>query len=171
MSFGRFKDDSSSGKGQPTGASTSDNSSGSFLSGSNDKKEAYIGKGSKIVGTLHFSGPTELDGEVEGEVVAHDRLVVGESATINAKLSGTEVIIKGVVNGDIFATKRLLLKKSARVVGSLTSPLLSIEEGVIFEGKIAMVAAEKKSIEASAAAVKQSAAVPSGSVNASGQRN
>ena len=154
MSFGRFRDDSSSNKNQSSGSASSEDSrdsSGMYgsMGAGGSRKEAYIGKGSKIVGNLQFSGPIELDGHVDGEVLAQDRLTVGESAIINAKLSGAEVVVKGTVNGDIFATKRIVLKKPARVVGSLSTPLLSIEEGVVFEGKIAMIAAEKKSQEAS----------------------
>lgn len=147
MSFGRFRDDSNSTKSSNPGASSTDHSSAYSVGTTSGRSEAYIGKGSKIVGNLQFSGPTELDGQVDGEVAAQDRLTVGESAQINAKLSGAEVIVRGIVNGDIFASKRIVLKKPARVVGSLTAPVLSIEEGVIFEGKIAMIAAEKKSQE------------------------
>ena len=139
MSFGR-KGDNTSGRNPPFDIASS---AAAQSSGGAGNKDAYIGKGSKIVGNLQFSGPIELDGQVDGEVVAQDRLTIGESAVINAKLSGTEVIVRGQVSGDIHASKRLVLKKPARVVGSLTAPLLSIEEGVLFEGKIAMIAAEK----------------------------
>ncbi len=105
---------------------------------SGEKVEAFLGKGAKVVGALTFTGPVELDGYVEGEINAQERLTIGESAVINAKVTGSEILIKGTVTGDIFASRRLALKKPARVVGNITSAALSIEEGVVFEGKSAM---------------------------------
>ncbi len=100
--------------------------------------DAFLGTGSKVVGTLTFTGPVELGGVVEGEVSAQDKLVVNESAVIKAKINGSEVLIKGSVTGDISASKRLILKKPAKVVGNISTSNLTIEEGVIFEGKCNM---------------------------------
>jgi cytoskeletal protein CcmA (bactofilin family) len=110
----------------------------------NGKVEAMLGRGTKVVGTLTFSGPAEVDGQVEGEIVASDRLTIGESAIVNGKVSGTEVIVKGTVNGDIIAQKRLSLRKPAKVLGNITSAVVSIEEGVVFEGKCTMVALQNQ---------------------------
>lgn len=102
--------------------------------------DAYIGKGAKINGNLTFTGPVEIDGQVEGEIHSKDRLIIGESAVINAKINGTDVLVKGTVNGDISATKRLSLKRPAKVTGNISSTTISIEEGVMFEGKCTMTA-------------------------------
>ena len=104
---------------------------------SGQKNIAFLGQGSKVVGTLQFSGPVEVDGHVEGELNA-DKLVIGESATVNAKITGGEIIIKGTVTGDIVASKKLTLQRPAKVHGNITSTNLSIEEGVIFEGQCSM---------------------------------
>lgn len=100
--------------------------------------DAHLGKGVKITGTVNFAGPAEVEGQIDGEVKASDRLTIGETAILKAKVSGSEIIVKGTVHGDITASKRLVLKKPAKVVGNLTATLLSIEEGVSFEGKCAM---------------------------------
>ena len=57
---------------------------------------------------------------------------------MNGRIIGGEVIIKGTVNGDISASKRLSLKRPAKILGNISSTNLSIEEGVIFEGKCIM---------------------------------
>lgn len=134
MTFGKFKDE----KDDKAGAS-------SFTPGvsGTEKQEAFLGKGSKIVGTLTFSGPVELDGHIEGEVIAQDRLVIGESGVVQAKVSGAEIVVRGSVTGDIHASRRLALKKPAKVIGNITTASLSIEEGVIFEGKSSMSGSQK----------------------------
>ena len=101
------------------------------------KMDAYLGLGSKVNGALTFTGTVQIDGEVEGEVNAKERLTIGESAKLKAKISGGEVLVMGTVIGDITA-KKLSLKKPARITGNITCEILSIEEGVVFDGKATM---------------------------------
>lgn len=131
MSFGKLKGE---GDDKPTLAATlrpAGNVGGANV-------DAFLGRGSRVVGAMTFSGPVELDGDVEGEVHAKDRLTIGESATVKAKIVGSEIIIKGTVTGDIYASKSLILKRPARIMGNIQSALLTIEEGVVFEGKCSM---------------------------------
>ncbi len=128
MSFGKFKEDEEGGS----------SSTGSSSGAQSPKSDAFLGKGTKVVGSLAFNGAVELDGAVEGEILAKDLLTIGESAIINAKIVGGEIVVRGAVTGDIVATKRLVIKKPARVTGNIASPTLSIEEGVHFEGKCSM---------------------------------
>ena len=108
-------------------------------SNTNGKKiDAFLGTGSKVVGAVSFTGPVQIDGEVEGEVNASDSLQIGESAVLKAKVIGkSEVVVRGTVHGDIVA-QRLSLKKPAKIYGNIASASLSIEEGVVFEGKCTM---------------------------------
>jgi len=97
--------------------------------------EVVLGKGCKVVGTLQLAGNTIIDGTVEGEIISQDRLTIGESANIKAKISGADIVIKGTVHGDIIASKRIILEKTAKVLGNIQAPSLGLEEGVVFEGK------------------------------------
>lgn len=142
MSFGKFRDDSSD---KDKSSTVTPPMSGAQLS--TGRNEAFLGKGTKVIGTLAFNGPVELDGTVEGEIVAKESLTIGESAVINAKIHGAEIVIKGTVTGDIVATKRLAIKRPARVTGNIASPTLSIEDGVQFEGKCSMNVPESRSME------------------------
>jgi cytoskeletal protein CcmA (bactofilin family) len=99
---------------------------------------AYLGKGSRVTGKLSFEGTVRVDGQVEGEVAAQDTLIVGESAIVNAQISGSTVIIKGKVTGDITARERLEIRTPGKLFGNVTTPSLIIQEGVIFEGHCSM---------------------------------
>ena len=134
MSFGK------SGREDKENTIPTNSHSASPLGAGSARPEAFLGKGCKIVGTLAFSGPVEIEGVVEGEIIAQDRLVIGEGAIVKGKITGGEVVIKGEVQGDIHATKRLSLRRPARVTGNLNCPVLSIDEGVMFEGKCQMAA-------------------------------
>ncbi len=99
---------------------------------------AYLDQGSKISGKLSFEGPARIDGHVDGEITAKDSVIIGESATVTAQIKAASIIVAGKVSGDITASQRIEIRPSARVVGNLTSPVLVVHEGAVFEGHCAM---------------------------------
>ena len=137
MSFAKFRDAAKDNPRIAGGDSALDSPTEGF-SASSPAGEAVIAAGSKIVGKLSFEGPVQLDGQVEGEIFAKSNLVIGVSAVVNAKVVGGEICIRGTVSGDVSASKRLALQKPARITGNISAPVLSVEEGVFFEGSCKM---------------------------------
>ncbi len=131
MSFGGFKDKKPSDPVTTSGTSPAESG----------RNEAFLGRGAAVVGTLSFSGPVEIDCAVEGEIHAQGSLILGEAANVQGKVYGAEVTVRGTVNGELIASKRLTIKKPARIIGNISCPVISIEEGVHFEGRCSMVAA------------------------------
>lgn len=99
---------------------------------------AFLGKGSRVVGKVSFEGPARIEGVVEGEITAQDTLTIGETAVVNAQITGNTVIIHGRVTGDVTARKRLEVRAPGRLLGNISSPSLVIHEGVVFEGQCTM---------------------------------
>jgi cytoskeletal protein CcmA (bactofilin family) len=99
---------------------------------------AYLDRGSKISGKISFEGPARIDGEVDGEINAKDSLTIGESAVITAHIRAASVSVAGKVSGDIVATQRIEIRPSAKVSGNITAPVLSVQEGAMFEGHCSM---------------------------------
>jgi cytoskeletal protein CcmA (bactofilin family) len=99
---------------------------------------AYLDSGSKINGKLLFEGPIRIDGQVDGEITAKESLVIGETAVVTAQIKASAIIVAGKVSGDIIASQRLEIRPSARVIGNLTSPVLIVHEGAMFEGHCSM---------------------------------
>jgi cytoskeletal protein CcmA (bactofilin family) len=99
---------------------------------------AYLDSGSKISGKLAFEGPTKIDGQVDGEVIAKESLTIGESAIVTAQIKASSIIVAGKVSGDISATNRIEIRPSAKVVGNLNAPILVVHEGASFEGHCSM---------------------------------
>ena len=131
MSFGKPKDEIKVVPDALVGAQKA-----SVLAG--QKTAAYLGQGTRVIGKLIFAGPVELDGYIEGEIESQEKLVIGEGCEVKAKVVGSEIIVKGNVQGDIIASRKLSLQRPARVVGNIASANLSIEEGVMFEGQCSM---------------------------------
>ena len=63
---------------------------------------------------------------------------MGPEAVINAKVSAGTVVCHGTITGDILAKNQIVLCSPAVVQGSLTTPVLSMEEGVVFNGTLEM---------------------------------
>jgi len=121
---------------------------------------AFLGKGSRITGTLVFEGPCRLEGHVEGEVTAQDTLTVGESAVVNARLNGSMIVVQGTVTGDVVAKTRLEIRAPGKVIGDVTTPSLVINEGAILEGRCSM---------RSGASAEETRAVPTSAPASAGQ--
>jgi len=99
---------------------------------------AFLGKGSRITGTLVFEGPSRIEGHVEGEISAEEPLTVGENAVVNARVKGTTIVVHGTVTGDVVAEARLEIRAPGKVIGDVTTPALVINEGAILEGRCSM---------------------------------
>lgn len=102
------------------------------------EQRAYLDSGSKISGKLSFDGPTRIDGNVDGEINAKDSLTIGESAVVTAQIKAASIVVAGKVSGDITAVQRIEIRPSAKVLGNLTSPVLIVHEGALFEGHCSM---------------------------------
>jgi len=90
---------------------------------------AYLDQGSKVSGKLNFEGPARIDGQIDGEIVAKDSILIGESAVVTAQIRAASIIVAGKVKGEITASQRIELRPSAKVLGKLTAPKLVVHEG------------------------------------------
>jgi cytoskeletal protein CcmA (bactofilin family) len=99
---------------------------------------AYLDQGCKISGRLEFEEAARIDGQIDGEIIARDGLLIGESAVVTAKIKASSIVVAGTVSGEIVASQRLEIHASAKVSGNLTTPKLIVHEGAAFEGYCAM---------------------------------
>jgi cytoskeletal protein CcmA (bactofilin family) len=117
-----------------------------------ERFSAYVGSGATFVGEATFQSMLRVDGTLTGQVKSEDgTLIVGASGRVDAGIRVGVAIINGVVSGDIFASNRVELGKTARVTGNIETPRLKIEEGALFEGKCTMLkmheASQKDSVK------------------------
>jgi cytoskeletal protein CcmA (bactofilin family) len=99
---------------------------------------AYLDQGSRVSGKLNFEGSVRIDGQIDGEIIAKDSIMIGESAVVTGPIKAASVIVAGKVSGDITASQRIELRSSAKVLGNLTSQAMIVHEGAVFEGHCAM---------------------------------
>ena len=104
--------------------------------------KAFLGPGSQFEGKLVFNEIVRLDGAFRGEVTSHDTLIVGESADIQADVQVGTLILSGKFKGNVKAKSRVELRAPANVDGSIETPALSVEDGVVLNGTITMTTGE-----------------------------
>jgi cytoskeletal protein CcmA (bactofilin family) len=99
---------------------------------------AFVGKGVEFKGVISYNGTVRIDGHMEGEIHTEGTLLIGEEAIVSATVSAGTIICKGKITGDITAKEKVRLRTPACLSGSVTTPMLSMEEGVLFNGNCEM---------------------------------
>jgi cytoskeletal protein CcmA (bactofilin family) len=99
---------------------------------------AFVGRGVEFKGTISYSGTVRIDGSLEGEIRTDGMLLIGEDAVIQAKVSAGRIVCKGKITGDVVAKEGVKLRAPAVITGSVKTPMLSMEDGVLFNGGLEM---------------------------------
>jgi len=98
---------------------------------------AHIGKSVIIKGELSGSEDLFVDGVVEGTIeLRSNSLVIGPNGQVKGGVHAKGVVVQGKLDGDIRASQRAELRKSAVVVGDIFTQRIAIEEGAYFKGKV-----------------------------------
>ena len=98
---------------------------------------AHIGKSVIIKGELSGSEDLFVDGVVEGTIdLRNNNLVIGPNGRVKANVHAKGVVVQGKLDGDIRASQRAELRKSAVAVGDVFTQRIAIEEGAYFKGKV-----------------------------------
>jgi cytoskeletal protein CcmA (bactofilin family) len=85
---------------------------------------------------LLFKGTLHVDGYFAGSLRSdHGTLVLEEGGEINTDIIVGVARINGTVVGNIKAREGIELGSTARVIGDLHTPALTVEPGALFEGK------------------------------------
>lgn len=103
----------------------------------------FVGAGTVVSGDAEFKGMLRVDGHFTGHIRSEKgSLIVSAGGKVEAEIQVASARINGAVKGDITASQRVELGRSARVHGNLLTPALVIEEGAIFEGSCRMLQAK-----------------------------
>jgi cytoskeletal protein CcmA (bactofilin family) len=106
----------------------------------------YVGTGTTLTGETNFQAMLRVDGHLTGRVISDNgTLIVGSGGQVDADVLVSSATIGGIVNGDIVATEKVELGRTARVIGNIQTPRLMIEDGAIFEGSCSMLKAKESS--------------------------
>jgi len=103
-----------------------------------DGLNGFMDVGSEFVGELRFRDTFRIDGHVKGKIVSDNTLIVGETGHVEAEIDCGIVSIRGTVVGRVLGRRRIELLAGAKVMATLISPKLVIEDGAFFQGECEM---------------------------------
>ena len=102
--------------------------------------DTLVGPMSKVVGDVYYGGGLQIEGTVEGNVLAKGEdkcvLVISEMGVVEGEIRGTYIIIDGTVHGDIYASEGIELKAAAKINGDIYYASLGMTVGAEVNGKL-----------------------------------
>jgi cytoskeletal protein CcmA (bactofilin family) len=115
----------------------------------------FVGNGTVLTGETNFQAMLRVDGHLTGRVTSEGgTLIIGSTGKVDANIAVAAAQINGIVNGDIVATEKIELGRTAKIAGNIQTPRLVMEEGAILEGSCTMAkareASEKRAAEINA---------------------
>jgi cytoskeletal protein CcmA (bactofilin family) len=103
------------------------------------REAAVIGPSIHIDGDVRGEEDLLIEGEVSGTVqLKSNSLTIGPQGKVRADVYAHSIYVDGYLEGDLYGSERVHIRKSATVKGNVTSPRISLEDGAKFKGAIEM---------------------------------
>lgn len=99
----------------------------------------FLEQGVKLEGRLESTGTFRIDCIIEGTLVSHETLILGEHASVKGEIEGNYVIIAGRFDGTVRAKGKVEIQTTAIVTGEIFTPCLVMEPGALFDGRCHML--------------------------------
>lgn len=80
-----------------------------------------------------------IEGRVEtaGSLQVHN-ITIGSSGRVRGDIYGTNICVEGEVDGNLFGSERVVIRRSGRVLGNVQAPQVSLEHGARLDGGVDM---------------------------------
>jgi len=106
----------------------------------NQRIDTLVDSRTRINGDVEFAGGFHLDGYINGNVsgtpATDSFLRVGEHGAIEGSVMVSNIVLNGIVKGDIDATGRVELGANARVMGNVRYKVIETAVGAQINGKL-----------------------------------
>jgi len=96
----------------------------------------YVAASTTIVGTITGKGAYVFCGTVEGNCEIEGPCTLAAGGKWRGTLKATDLVVAGVVEGDVMAQGKVEILGTARVTGSLSGNSIAVAEGAVIEGEI-----------------------------------
>lgn len=98
-----------------------------------------IAQGSVVEGTLRVRGLIQVDGTVEGTLIAEGHVSVGPEGKIRGEVTADALSIGGRVDGTVLARGHLHVLSSGVVHGDARYTTLEVDRGGVMDGRASQV--------------------------------
>lgn len=97
--------------------------------------DTVIGPQCVVRGRLEGCGIIRVEGRFEGDIATEGDVIVGEAGEVHASVSARDILVGGLIRGDVQATGRLEILGTGRLTGDINARNLVIAEGAVFTGR------------------------------------
>ena len=97
----------------------------------------FIAEGAVIDGNLKAPAVARIDGQIIGDVNIAEGLILGEKGTIQGHVSTKDMVVYGVITGNI-NVESLEIKSTGKINGEIKTGALLVETGAIYNGSLSM---------------------------------
>ena len=97
--------------------------------------------------TLHVRGrilgeeDLRVEGRVDGAIELSETLIVEESGIVVAEVQARDVVVRGIVVGNVTATDSVTLDAGAKLMGDIEAPRVILADGAAFKGSVKVTGA------------------------------
>jgi cytoskeletal protein CcmA (bactofilin family) len=88
-----------------------------------------VNRNIRITGRLVFQEPIRIEGHFRGEVSSSDLVVISEEGSVGGRIQSPRLVILGELEGDIVASRSVVLGPRSRFKGKIEADSLTICEG------------------------------------------
>ena len=95
---------------------------------------SIIGENSTFKGDLTVTGFFRIDGDFQGTAHTEGRILVGRHGRVKGHLTARDIVVGGIIKGNLSATEKITLLSTALVVGNVYAPRVEMAAGVVLDG-------------------------------------
>jgi|GEM_PF-2417785 len=100
--------------------------------------DTYIGEGTIIEGNISTTASLQIEGGVIGDIECAGDITIGEKGKVHSIISARNVLNAGTIVGSVCTRGKLMITRTGRVEGNVSTGTLHISEGGVFKGECSM---------------------------------
>jgi cytoskeletal protein CcmA (bactofilin family) len=98
-----------------------------------NKITGFFDKDTEIKGEMTFRGSFRIDGRFKGTIQSDSVLIIGDQGKVEAEVKVGTCVINGEIKGTVRGTERVEIHGRGRVIGTIITPKLVVEEGAFLD--------------------------------------
>ena len=102
------------------------------------KPASIFGRNLAINGRISGEDDVKLHGCLKGDIDLKGHLAIGREAAVEGNITADTITAGGEIFGTLTAGSTLHIETSASISGEVTTPILSVQEGAVFNGELKM---------------------------------
>ncbi|MDG2277200.1 MAG: polymer-forming cytoskeletal protein [Pseudomonadales bacterium] len=104
-----------------------------------DKGVTLVATHTEVIGDIKFTDQLYISGKVNGNVLAdHENatVIISEGGCVTGEVRVPNIVINGLIEGNVFASNKVELAPDAKVHGNLHYKLIEMQLGAMVDGQL-----------------------------------